>query len=607
MKKIIFLLALVLSGIETKAQMSRWIMQPQYDSIYIAPGAPLLISDSLETSFIWSFEGKLLSQTQDCINPFKEGLSVTTKKGSDEVTGFYDSKGAFTELKDCTLAYDDTFFKDGYLLVKAKDKYCFINSEGKEEDFGSYVKMYPFNNGFATCFTYEQPEKQKNPYFAYITADKSNITFRYADDVFDKNDVTFLSSINDEGVGVAIINEKVYLFDKETCGLTPVFSNKAETKRKRQVVVENEPIVFLSNKKDEDSLTIRAKSKKEYVDFLFDSQLRLYRIEKTDTVITYQEDIVKEKEYTSPFTPVEKDGQYALNYNGEEVLPSQFDGVGVCLNDFAVVRKGNKWGMLEYNKSLKYSFKINDNKSIGFRHQYYIADVELKIPSELSEDKCDFRFDENSGCVINEKNRTPTINKNGVWVTYTDCQLLFPDSLTLDKKVVNYPVQITYDGLKYPITQIEAMAWHVKAYDVELKEKEVVNGVATILVDITYTELGNETDSYFSVKVKSDSIAQDSTSLQDSTALNIKMIDDINRYKYRYELNNLAEGVNKIRVVITEDGCPPYEFPFDITYIKPKKKSRNKPEVKEEIKVEKKEMELGKKVMFDKSLNFELD
>lgn len=100
MKKVLILFVFILSCLASNAQMTRWIMQPDYDKIYIASGAPLLISDSLDTSSIWSIKGKKIAVTNDVIHPFKEGLSVTVKKNSEEVTGFFNNQGKFTSLKN---------------------------------------------------------------------------------------------------------------------------------------------------------------------------------------------------------------------------------------------------------------------------------------------------------------------------------------------------------------------------------------------------------------------------------------------------------------------------------------------------------------------------
>ena len=61
----------------------------------------------------------------------------------------------------------------------------------------------------------------------------------------------------------------------------------------------------------------------------------------------------------------------------------------------------------------------------------------------------------------------------------------------------------------------------------------------------------------------------------------------ISETRYKCKLFALAEGVNNVNINILEDGCPPSVFPFEITYIKPVKRTRNKPGIKEEVKIEK--------------------
>ena len=86
MKKTFVLLILVLLSVSAKAQMSRWIIKPVFDRIYIQPGAPLIISDSLNTSTIWSITGEKLSVTDDFIHPFKEDAAITTRRKTNTIT-----------------------------------------------------------------------------------------------------------------------------------------------------------------------------------------------------------------------------------------------------------------------------------------------------------------------------------------------------------------------------------------------------------------------------------------------------------------------------------------------------------------------------------------
>ena len=574
MKKALISLSLVLSCLSMNAQMTRWIMQPGYDKIYIASGAPLLISDSLDTSSIWSIKGKKIAVTNDVIHPFKEGLSVTTKKNSEEITGFFNSQGKFTSLKNYSVTYDEPFFRDGFLLVQSNNRYCFININGEEERFGYYVKMYPFNNGFATCFTYEQVDKLKNPYYTNVTADKSPITFSYNNKVFDKKDVEFLSSVNDEGVGIAIIKHKVYLFDKNARKLEPVFANKTETNIKRQVSVDGELNEYLMDMKD--SIIIRGKgSKTEFVRFNFDKFLRPTKIYYADRTEEYKHKTVKAEKYSSPFSPFKSNEKYGLNYKDETVLPEQFDEIGFCLNDFAVVRIDDKWGMLTFDPNLKYRLIMHNGKDIAFRHKDVATTIKLELPVIISADKCRFDVDEKHGCIIDKISLETKNTENGNYVQY-NCNLTIPDSLPDVFTEIQYPVQITYDGLKYPIVPIKTKAWHYKYINVDLDETETTleQGNVSFTINISADKQPGENDYPFEVEIKTDSLQTE--------------LAKISETRYKCKLFALAEGINNVNINILENGCPPSVFPFEITYIKPVKKSRNKPEVKEEVKIEKK-------------------
>jgi len=434
--------------------------------------------------------------------------------------------------------------------------------------------MYPFNNGFATCFTYEQVDKLKNPYYTYVTADNSPITFSYNNKVFDKKDVEFLSSVNDEGVGIAIIKHKVYLFDKNARKLEPVFANKTETNIKRQVSVDGELNEYLMDMKD--SIIIRGKgSKTEFVRFNFDKFLRPTKIYYADRTEEYKHKTVKAEKYSSPFSPFKSNEKYGLNYKDETVLPEQFDEIGFCLNDFAVVRIDDKWGMLTFDPNLKYRLIMHNGKDIAFRHKDVATTIKLELPVIISADKCRFDVDERHGCIIDKISLETKNTENGNYVQY-NCNLTIPDSLPDVITEIQYPVQITYDGLKYPIVPIKTKAWHYKYINVDLDETETTleQGNVSFTINISADKQPGENDYPFEVEIKTDSLQTE--------------LAKISETRYKCKLFALAEGINNVNINILENGCPPSVFPFEITYIKPVKKSRNKPEVKEEVKIEKK-------------------
>lgn len=576
MKKIILSLTLLVVCMAVKAQMTRWIMQPGYDKIYIASGAPLLISDSLDTSSIWNFKGQKLAVTKDDIHPFREGLAVTTQKKTDNITGFFDVQGKFTPLKGYTVTYGEPYFKNGYLLVRSNGRYCFLNELGEEVNLGYYADMYPFNNGYATCFTYVQPDKLKDPYYEFITSNLQRVILSYNNKVFDKTDVEFLSSVNDEGKAIAIIKHKVYFYDIKSSQLEPVFSNKAETNIKRQVEVKGEIHEYLLNMND--SIIIRGKggSKTDFVRFNFDKYLRPTKIYFADRTEVYKEKEIVEKKYTSPFSSLKTRGnKLGLSYDGKPVLPAQFDAVGFFLNDFAVVLKDDKWGMLTFDPSLSYRLVMHNDKDISFRHKDVTTTIKLELPAIISANKCRFDVEEGHGCVIDKISLETKNTENGNYVQYK-CNLTIPASLPDVLTEIEYPVQITYDGLKYPVVPIKTKAWHYKYINVDLDNSETTleQGNVSFTINISADKQPGESDYPFEVEIETDSLQTE--------------LSKISETRYKCKLYSLAEGINNVNINILEDGCPPSMFPFEITYIKPVKKTRNKAEVKEEVKIEKK-------------------
>ena len=99
-------------------------------------------------------------------------------------------------------------------------------------------------------------------------------------------------------------------------------------------------------------------------------------------------------------------------------------------------------------------------------------------------------------------------------------------------------------------------------------------GNVSFTINISADKQPGENDYPFEVEIKTDSLQTE--------------LAKISETRYKCKLFALAEGINNVNINILENGCPPSVFPFEITYIKPVKKSRNKPEVKEEVKIEKK-------------------
>lgn len=548
-----FILSLVaVSCLAAKAQIARWIMHPNYNDIHMATGVPVIVTDSAKTISLWDFYGHRLASTTDLVHPFREGLAVVTKRGSDAITGFYRPDGEFVPLNGYDMAFSYPYFSSGYLLAKSNGDYCFIDKEGKRADFGNFVKMFPFSEGFANCFTFKSVERMKDPYYQYITTDKSPVAFALRNKTLDKEDVEFLSSLSAEGTGVVIIKRKLFLYDRSSRKLSPMFAAENETNIKKQIYVEGHIDEYL--KETADSVVINAFSgKNEKVTLVFDRICRpkTFLLGKRTLRFKEREEVLPT--FTSCLSADNGQGQVGIKFEGETLLPPQFEAVAFCVNDYAVVRKDGKWGMIAVDKENNFNLRMNKGNDIAFRHHNFETTVRLDMPSYIASKTCRFNIDPKYGCTIDKISFKSHDSENGNYVQY-NCVLAIPDSMPDVVKEITYPVRIVYDGLKTPLIPFTVKAWHYKYINVELGEIEsnVVNGNVAFAIKITADKAQGESDYPFDVTVDAGSLRSE--------------LEKSSETRYHCKLYSLAEGINTINVIVTEHGCPPSVFPFEIKY-----------------------------------------
>lgn len=572
MKKLIILLFLLQTGLCLHAQMSRWILHPVCERIFLSEYAPVVICDSLNTTSLWNLQGKQMAVTTDAVHPFVDGYAVTSTKGSEQLTGFYDENGHHVGLNGYSAAYAHYQFSDGFLLVKDNWGYYFITPQGEKAQLGNYQVMYPFSQGVAACCTYKDVERRKNPYYMYMKTDNSKLTFTLKGKPVDSDDVQFLSSMSDEGISVAVIKDKLYLYNMNTATLMPAFPGKGEEFTKKQLEISGHESEYLQVTNDSIVLTAHG-NKKETVTFVFNKWMKPLHINFMDYKTVFQ---VRKK---APFQPASmlsalpgQNQQVGLKNGDAVILPPQFDEVAFCFNQFAVVRKNNRWGMVVYDESLNYRLTMHQGKNISFRHREVQSDIKLELPAIINADKCRFAIHEKEGCVIDKISLETKNTENGNYVYYK-CKLSIPEGLPDVLTELQYPVTITYDGLTYPTVPIKTMAWHYKYINVALDEAETTfgQGDASFIINILIDKQPGDDDYPFQVTIQSDSVQSELTK--------------ISEVRYQCNLYSLSAGVNPIRICIQEVGCPASVFPFDVTYVKPEQ-VRGRPKVKESISIE---------------------
>lgn len=552
------LVVVLVSSHAAYGQMAKWAMRPGYDSIRLAAGVPVILTDSAGTTSLWSTDARLLASTTDSVAPFSNGFAVVLKKGTTDITGFYATDGTFTKLQGCKAVYGCPYFRDGYLLVDKQGRHKLICTDGSGDPFGSFVTMYPYTNGYACCTMYRDMENLEGTYYYYVDTDKNPIKLMLnKEDEAESDEVSFLSSLNDDGVGIAVIKRCVYMFDKGLGMLRPVFVNeKAEKKRQVRVGDFSE---CMYNKGDSTILWARG-SKRDTVFFAFDERMRLVSIKYPASTVNYNTAHPAPLKLKGDFTAERSsNGMYAVKSGNSTILPPQFDGAGISFGKFIAVRKDGKWGLLQLDEKLKYSMSMNKGNAIAFRHKKFETTVRLDLPAEIKADGCSFDIPAGNGCTVDKTSVQMRNTSAGNFVQY-NCVLTIPDSLPDHITEITYPVSMTCDGISYPDSKLTVKAWHYKYVNMDLSREEIKfeRGIVEFILNMTADKLAGENDYPLTVQV-----------VEDSTAARVDLIK-LSETRYKCRLYSPVEGINRLVVSVIENGCPPSYFPFEINYIKPK-------------------------------------
>ncbi len=566
-------------SLQAYGQVAKWLIPPVYDGIHMVSHENLVVTDSLNHKIIWTQSGKRLATTADPLFSFVNGQAVTTKRGSGIISGFYDAQGRFTPLTGCSVAHSMPAFSEDYLLVQEGYFFRFVNRQGQLQD-GKYAKAYPFLNGYASCVAYKNLQKQKDPYPLLLTKDHEPVLFSYEDKHFDHDDIDFISSVNDEHIGIVVAKNRLYYFHGNDRSLSPVFANQAETNLKNQAKLEDDLERCLSKESDS-TYVLRAKcGKQSWISLRFSHLLVPTSISLDTGDRIFKQDITPKPTYATPLRMTQENGKYGLSWDSQEILPPQLDELITCFGDKAFVRLKGKCGMLQVLKDEDFKISINKDNPIDFRHQKYETTIRLDLPKFISAFNTRIEMDPASGCEVDMPSGEKKDTEYGNFIQY-NCVLNIPKSLPDEmygdeRNELTYPTQIVYDGLKSPVKPFKVKAWHYKYFNVDVNEAEtsILQGTLSFTFNINAERNPGEPVYPTSVNIKTDSLQCE--------------LEKISETRYKCKVLALSEGNNNIIVQILEQGCPPASFPFEVTYTKPSAKTRHKSAVKEGVVIRKK-------------------
>ena len=615
MKRPVLLMLSALLALSAYSQIAKWLIRPQYDSIAIVEGQKMIITEKDGMKSIWNFDGQPLTRTgtQDDICSFHDGHAVVIdQKDKTHITGFYGTGGSFTPL-DYIVANSSPRFSDGYLLVKMLDGkyYQFIGTNGQPADY-LLVSARPFNRGYASCETYGNMQKEKDLYPLLLSASTMQpVVFRYGNEDFKRDDINFISSVNDQGKGIVICKERVYLFDAQTRALTPVYTSSTGPVDKKDKIVkitDKQQVVDFSG----GTPMIRAfGDKHRSVMITLDEMNAPLSIQFTDNLVTYTPEVEPPHQYTSLLN--KQRDEYPSNiyslYWGDSllVLPTQLDDVGQCFNDQAFIKVNGRWGMVKVYPDKKFEIILNKGESIGFRHKTFKTTIQLNTPGgvgiapEKDQTSLELRIvGKGASCNIEDYSRSDKGDGTRPGYVRYDCELDFPeggfeDSEDADESdeyvgagvkttPLKYYGQVEYHGLLSPVIPFETRAYHDKY-------------ITTDVDDGSYFE---NSCYYFTLRL---SRSADSENKNFPLDINCTVSNDSGYFevskediymasadKYEITVRGIVEGSNTIGVNIVEENTPGLEtyFEFKQNYQRPRRTQERQQAAKPKIQKTKK-------------------
>lgn len=575
MKRLFLLISFLALANFAQAQIAKWLIEPLYDDIRMVVGIDAIITDSANTKTLWSYEGKRLATTTNEIFEFRENLSVSTVPGTANIACVFKSNGESIKIANCNVAHAYPYYSCGMLLVQEGMYYRFAGVDGSING-GKYTKAYPYFNGYASCQTFLNIEKQKDPYLLLVNKNEEMVQFSYNGKNFGTDDVEFISSVNDENLAIVVIKHKLYKFNGTDGSLSPVFASEDETNLKNQAKLDGEFIQCYSKNYDNNTTSLVAKCGKDnVVVFEFDQMLRPISFIVNGDVKRYKIKKDVKKEYSSPLRMANDGDLFGINWDGEEVLPAQFEELSTCFGNKAFVKLNGKYGLLAIEKEGKFTLKINDGEDVAFLHQKVKTTIRVDMPTYILSDKTYLHVDSESGIMLEGTSRDKKNTESGNFVVY-NCTLNIPENLLDEVEEVTYPVQVEYNGLKSPVIYHNVNVWFYKKFEVDEDDtqRHIENGTLTFVFNIKNDRPDNSI-----VKINTSVFAD---------SLSVQLEDNPSVTRYKYKVEGLKEGINNIVVKVFEDGCPPTTFPFEVEYHKPVEKTTTTQAEQEKVVITKK-------------------
>lgn len=565
MKQTILSLIFILSSLSVIAQIPQWVISPECDTIFVKTSG-LLQGRVKGENVIWAMDGKKLYSTSKHINDFNDGIATIQDLDSGLLLGFIDLRGRFHELPETYATYDYPYFRDGFLVAKNNDNYELYSKDGEAIAIPQLHTLYPYSNGYASYLIFLDPLKLKKNHFNFLKPNGQPLE-TYVINEKDKRkeiepkDLTFISSIGENGKAIAIVKNKLYWFDKVEMCLTPILMGE-ETDKKRHLTLDSKKTIDFAHF-PLDTLTIYTQyGKDQNLELHFDNRLRLLSddlsTEPTATIINKS----KKTEFKSVLTSFSDGKAEGLILNDKDSIPSQFESIGQKYENKAFVKSKGKWGVLALVPESNIGLVVNEGETIHFSHQSLPTTLKIYLPSIVKSENMTIEVVEDAGIHLDRNSIKRENSDNFNIVTYA-CNLDVPSELTDTVTDISYgPISLLIDGVRLPKRNINTKGLFINHFNINIPSKEATVDNRKAIFDIFVNSKEENLDSLNNINIE---VAFESEALVASS-------EKISENVYRCTVDSLSNGINNLVVKVAEKGCPFSKFPIEIEYANNRKK-----------------------------------
>lgn len=548
------LLAVLLMAVSVlSAQIPQWIIHPKYSSIKILGNGFYVVSQNGKYGMMNDKEEMVVPLEYDNMSQFKEGMALLYQNG--KFVAYVNDEGRVTDIAAHSYAPVASFaFSDNYLLVSNRTGYYYVHAK-TGATIGPFSDGMPFCEGYAAV---KVPKSLKHVFdgtsvLQYISSATGRPVDLPTADI-DADDVDFLSSVSN-GKSIVVAKKRVYEYDFNEGVLRPLSMDGTDNKKARVYTPER--------------LVAPVQQGKGYVIPLkdgtmsFDGKMRLTAIRYNgQEVQTFDVPEDYEPEPVSSFRGVSFDDTelLGLSYNGDILLPAQFERISKLVGDEALVLVNGKYGVLTVDTKHSCRFILNDNLDIGFEHRSIKTNIKVVCPPTMKLPLMSLRSCD-KGCTIDSDTRNESSNVESAVLRY-ECTMSIPKEIGLERSSAKTMVALKYDGLEFAPQEISFNTWYINNYIVEVPKCKLVGTDLDIDVLVQNTAAGSQA---FFRKVYIE--FKDSVSCKAS-----KVREDL----FNAHFSGFKGDSAKFSVDVTEDECPTisYNFDFDLKPNNDKQKNR---------------------------------